>query len=68
MQVKPLYRYERAAGKITVSPIKPENKQFTEESRLIADEGKILTHNGKIVGEVIDVDTPYGWAEVDKPQ
>lgn len=67
MQVKPLYKYERAKGKVTVSPYKPEGKPYTDMYRLIADYGKLLTCNGAIVGEVIDTDTTDGWGEIDKP-
>ena len=39
MTIKTLYKYEREGGKITVSPIMPEDKPYTEMYRLIADEG-----------------------------
>lgn len=68
MQVKTLYRYEWAEGKVADSLTKPEGKPYTERYRLIADEGKMLTYNGKIVCEVIDTDTLDGWAEVEKPE
>ena len=68
MTVKTLYKYEREDGKVTVSPIMPEDKPYTEMYRLIADEGMVLTHNGEIVGEVIDTDTTAGWDEVEKPE
>lgn len=68
MQVINLYKYEREDGKTTVSPIKPEGKEYTEMYRLVADEGMVLTYNGEIVGEVIDTDTRDGWGETEKPE
>ena len=67
MQIINLYKYERENGKTTVSPNKPEDKEYTEMYRLVADEGKVLTFNELIVGEVIDTDTTDGWSEVEKP-
>lgn len=67
MQVITLYKYEREDGKITVSPNKPTDKEYIEKYRLVADEGKVLTYNGEIVGEVIDTDSLDGWAETEKP-
>jgi hypothetical protein len=67
MQVITLYKYDRGDGKITVSPIKPTDKEYTEKYRLVADDGKVLTYNGEIVGEVIDTDAVEGWDEVDRP-
>ena len=66
MQIIPLYRYERADGGITVSPIKPEC-EYTDTMRLVADEGKIL-RNGEIETECIDVNSSEGWEEIDKPE
>ena len=68
MQVKTLYRYEWAEGKVEDSLTKPDGKPYTERFRLIADAGKVLTYNGEIVGEVIDTDTVEGWGEVEKPE
>ena len=65
MQIKPLYRFKRANGGITVSPHKPEC-EYTEEVRLIADEGKALT-NGKVITPCVDTDSVYGWTEIDAP-
>ena len=64
MIIKVLYRYEREAGKITVSPEKPEC-DYTNKFRLIADEGKELTNDGENFTTCIDVDTPEGWYEVE---
>lgn len=64
MEVKELYRYRRADGGITVSPNKPEG-EYTIAYRLIADEGKVLTKNGKDLYEVIDVDTTADWYEIE---
>ena len=65
MQIKPLYKYEWAKGKIEVSPIKPEDKPYIDMYRLIADEGKMLAYNNVIMGNVIDIDTLDGWSEVE---
>lgn len=66
MQIIPLYKYERADGGTTVSPIKPEC-EYTEMYRLVADEGKILT-NGEITTSCIDVESAEGWQEIDEPK
>lgn len=66
MEIRPLYRYEREPGKITVSPEKP-NVEYTEMYRLIADECKILT-NGEIETYCIDVHRTDGWTEIDAPE
>lgn len=67
MKVKPLYRYEREDGGVTVSPIEPEC-EYTERVRLFADEGKMLTTDGEKFCSVIDVDSADGWYEVDAPK
>lgn len=68
MQKVTLYKYERAIGEITVSPIKPDC-EYTEMLRLVADEGKLLTRDG---GEntfgCIDVESADGWEEIDIPE
>lgn len=66
MQIINLYKYERADGGITVSPIKPDC-EYTEMYRLVADEGKVLT-NGEIVTSCIDVESTEGWVEIDEPK
>ena len=66
MKIKPLYRYEREDGGVTVSPIKPDC-EYTEKVRLIADEGKMLTLDGERLCRVIDADSAEGWYEVDAP-
>lgn len=68
MQIKPLYKYKRPDGGITVSPTKPEGIEFSEEFRLIADEGKLLTKDGENTPPCIDVDDVTGWQEVDDPE
>lgn len=65
MQIITLYRYERAGGGITVSPIKPD-AEYTEMYRLVADEGKALT-NGEITTTCTDVKSTEGWSEIDAP-
>lgn len=65
MQIINLYKYHRADGGVTVSPIKPEGG-YTEMYRLIADEGKALT-NGEIITSCVDTESVEGWSEVDDP-
>lgn len=67
MKIKPLYRYEREGGGITVSPNKPDC-EYTERVRLVAEKGKLLTKDGENFCRVIDVDTADGWYEVDAPE
>lgn len=66
MITKPLYRYLREDGGVTVSPIKP-NKEYTEKIRLVSEKGKVLTKNGTDFYTVIDVNSKDGWHEVDAP-
>lgn len=61
MQTILLYRYIRADGGITVSPEKPDT-EYTELTRLVADEGYILT-NGDTYTFCIDTDNPDLWIE-----
>lgn len=63
MIVKPLYRYKRADGGITDTPNKPEG-EYTERVRIIADEGKAVTKDGKHFFLVKDADSIEGWDEV----
>ena len=67
MIIKELYCYEREAGKVTVSTEKPEC-DYTLRFRLIADEGKELTKDGKNFTSVVDVDSTEGWYEVEMPK
>lgn len=60
-----LYKYERANGGTTVSPLKPEC-EYIEMYRLVADEGKTL-QNGETVISCIDVTSTEGWTEIDNP-
>lgn len=63
MQKITLYKYTRADGGITVSPVKPDG-EYTEMYRLVADEGKVLA-NGEIETTCTDVESVDGWEEVD---
>lgn len=67
MTVKKMYRFKRADGGVTVSPIKPEC-EYTEMSRIIADKGKAVTKDGVNFFAVIDTDSAEGWREVDAPE
>lgn len=66
MKTVKLYKYKRADGGTTVSPIKP-NVEYIEACRLVADEGKALTKDGKEFTPCVDVDSADGWYEVDEP-
>lgn len=66
MQIITLYKYKRADGGTTISPVKPEG-EYTEMVRLVADEGKALT-NGETVTSCVDTDTAEGWTEIDEPE
>ena len=63
MQTKPLYKYTRADGGVTVSPTKPD-VEYTQMYRLIADEESEIT-NGQITTTCIDVESPEGWNDAD---
>ena len=65
MKIKELYRYEREAGKITVSTEKPDC-DYTIKFRLIADEGMLLTIDGENFTSCIDVESPDCWYEVEE--
>lgn len=62
MQKITLYRYEREAGHITVSPVMPTDKEYTTMLRLVAEDGMELV-NGDIRTICIDVETDEGWTE-----
>ena len=63
MQKIPLYRYTRPDGGVTVSTVKPDT-EYTEMTRLVADEGNALT-NGNTTTPCVDTDNPDVWAEVE---
>lgn len=65
MKIKELYRYEREAGKVTVSTEKPDC-DFILRFRLIADEGMVLTKDGENFTPCIDVESPDFWYEVEE--
>lgn len=67
MQIINLYKYQRADGGTTVSPVKPEG-EYTEMYRLFADEGKALTKDGVDLYPCVDTETVDGWYEVDAPE
>ena len=58
----PLYRFTRPDGGVTVSPVKPDTA-YTELTRLVADEGCILT-DGITTTTCVDTDKPAVWTEV----
>jgi hypothetical protein len=65
MQIIPLYRYHRADGGVTVSPVKPDT-EYTELCRLIADDGKGLTQDGITTCDCIDTDSVASWYEIER--
>ena len=69
MQIINLYKYERADGGVTVSPINPYPKTFRPMYRIVADEGKVLT-NGIIETTCADIETDdfFNWREVEDTQ
>lgn len=67
MQSITLYKYKRADGGVTISPVKPDG-EYNEMVRLVADEGKVLTNDGENFTYCIDTDTAEGWYEVDEPK
>lgn len=67
MKTIKLYKYERAPGKITISPQHPL-RPYTRMYRLVADKGKLLTNNGgQTALYCIDVESADGWVEIDAP-
>ncbi len=68
MKAIPIYRYKRADGGVTDTPVKPEGVDYTERIRLIAEDGKMLTFDNEELCPVVDVDTIDGWIEVDAPE
>lgn len=43
------------------------NGNSVSKIRLVADEGKILTKDGEVFWNCIDVDSIEGWVEIDSP-
>jgi hypothetical protein len=64
MQTINLYKYARADGGTTISPIKP-NCDYVPMYRLAADEGKELTKDGVNTTTCTDVESTEGWYEVE---
>lgn len=62
MQKITLYRYTRADGGVTVSPVQPDGK-YTILYRLVAEDGYTLT-NGSTVAVCVDTDEPDKWTEI----
>lgn len=66
MKVIPVYRYRRADGGTNVSPIKPDDTEFTVLYRLVADDGKAIT-NGTRYTFCEDVESADGWSDAEIP-
>lgn len=63
MQIINLYRFTRADGGVTVSPVKPEG-EYTEMFRLVAGEGMALT-DGVTTTSCTDTDNVGVWTEIE---
>ena len=63
MQIKPLYKYTRIDGGITITPIQPD-VAYTQLYRLVAEDSGEIT-NGEITTTCIDVESYDGWHDVD---
>lgn len=63
MQIKPLYKYVRAGGGVTITPIKPD-AAYTQLYRLVAEDGGEIT-DGEITTTCIDVESHEGWHDAD---
>lgn len=63
MQIIKLYKYKRANGGVTVSPVKP-SREYKEMCRIVADEGMLLK-KGDVLTSCADVDSTEGWTEVE---
>lgn len=62
MQKFPVYRYTRPDGGVSISPVKP-NTEYTELTRLVAEEGRTLT-DGVTETTCVDTDNPDAWDEI----
>ena len=68
MKTIKLYKYERAPGKITISPRHPLCP-YMRMFRLVADKDKLLTNDGgKTTWHCIDVESADGWVEINDPK
>ena len=68
MNIVDLYRYEREPGKITTSPVKPDDcVDYSIIYRLIADEGMAITDGSSIV-ECVDTNSSEDWTDCDLPE
>lgn len=69
MVVKKLYRYKRADGGVTISPIKPDNTDYEITHRLIADTGMELVRNDSVNGIAVSQNgkSLYGSSSYVKP-
>lgn len=65
MKVIVLYQHTNKNGETFLLPFRPCAK-WVMVLRLIADEGKMLTHDGKYLYSTMDVGTSYRWYEVDE--
>lgn len=64
MTVKPIYRFIREDGGVTITPDMPQG-EYTELVRIIADKDKLITKDGVNTFSCIDTDSAEGWYEID---
>lgn len=65
MTIITIYKTRRPDGGINIGPEKPaEGVEYETLSRLVADQGKILT-NGSLTAEVVDTQEPDAWTEIE---
>lgn len=63
MQIKPVYKYVRSDGGVTITPVQPDSA-YTQLYRLIAEGSGEIT-NGEITTTCVDVESYEGWHDVD---
>lgn len=63
MQIKPLYKYVRPDGGVTITPVQPDYA-YTQLYRLFAEGSGEIT-NGEITTTCVDAESCEGWHDVD---
>lgn len=65
MQIINLYKYQRDDGGFDIGPNEPQDRDYTQMYRLLADEGKMLTDGTDFRTYCIDVEDVSEWSEID---
>ena len=65
MQIINLYKYQRHDGGFDIGPNQPQDRDYTQMYRLVAEVGKLLTDGTDFKTPCIDVEDTAGWYEVD---